>query len=103
MSESITVFIEAELGPLIPRYLENRRRDLVQIQASLAALDFEDLARIGHGMKGSGGGYGLDFISDLGGRMECAARAGDAAAVHQQHAELSDYLDRLVVHFEDQA
>lgn len=101
MSDPIEVGIDADLEPLIPGYLQNRRRDLVSLEQLLDAGDFEAIVRIGHGMKGSGGGYGFAWISELGARMETAAKSGDADAVRGQRRELEDFLDRLVIHFED--
>jgi hypothetical protein len=46
-------------------------------------------------MKGSGGGYGFDTITRLGGEMEQAARAGDGTKVLALADELEDFLARV--------
>jgi len=93
------IVVDAELEPLMPAYLRNRKEDLVQIQALLREGDFAQLAKIGHKLRGSGGGYGLDFLSGLGKRMEEACAAGDGAAIEAQAAELREFLETVVIEF----
>jgi len=78
--------------PLIPGYLANRQKDLGRIRDALAAGDFQTLRIIGHDLKGSGGAYGIPPLSELGGRLEKAALAADAAQVTQLRAELEAFL-----------
>lgn len=51
-------------------------------------------------MKGTGSGYGFDAITELGGRLEKAAVAGDRAEMEQVVRELEHYLDHLEVVYE---
>ena len=100
MSKSIEVIIESYLEDLIPMYLENRQADVAAIEASLASGDLETARSLGHQMKGSGGGYGFDRLTEIGGAMEAAAREADADAVRQALDDLKDYLERVVVRYE---
>jgi HPt (histidine-containing phosphotransfer) domain-containing protein len=97
MAERIRVAIDPDIVELIPGYLHNRREDLGRLRAGVAAADFDRVRLLGHSMKGSGGGYGFDVITELGGRMETAALARDGAAVLAAVAELEDYLRRVEV------
>src|SRR4029450_4650966 len=63
----------ARLAELVPGYLENRRRDVEAIAAALALADYETVRILGHNMKGSGAGYGLNRITEIGGSLEQAA------------------------------
>lgn len=87
--------VDADIAELVPLYLRNRRAEAVRAAALLEAADFRSLQAIGHGLKGSGGGYGLDFISELGGRLENSAKECDKSAVAAQLAELKDFLDTV--------
>jgi len=51
-------------------------------------------------MKGAGGGYGFDAITDLGRSIEEAAKNGDGEEIKRKTAELSVYLDSLDVIYE---
>jgi len=91
--------VDADLADLMPVYLKSRREELARIQALLEAGDMDALQVIGHKMHGSGGGYGLDILTDLGARMENSAQAGDKAALAAQAAELKDFLDSVEIEF----
>ena len=95
----ITVYIESNLKGLIDSYLENRRRDLIAIRAALTWNNFEPVRVIGHNIKGTGSGYGFDFISKVGDELEQAALRTDGAAIIRLSNELDDYLGRLNIVF----
>ena len=91
--------IDADLEELFPVYLKSKRDELARIPLLLETGDLDAVRVIGHKMRGSGGGYGLDFLTDLGERMENSASAGDKTALAAQAAELKDFLDSLVIEF----
>ena len=91
----IEVEIDRDLEELIPSYLANRRRDIRDAHEAIEKMDFETVARLGHTMKGSGGGYGFDFISALGANLEQSGKDHALDDIKKQVAELTDYLDRL--------
>lgn len=96
--EKIIVHIDDEdILELAPGYLANRRKDLATLRDTLARRDFEVLYALGHKMKGSGGGYGFERITGIGGDLESAAKAQDAQAVERVIAELQDYLNRVEI------
>lgn len=78
---------------LVPGYLRNRVQDLPRLAEALAAGDFAQLRQIGHNLRGSGAGYGLPPISDLGGRIEDAAQAQDRAALTAAIEDLRAFLE----------
>jgi two-component system sensor histidine kinase/response regulator len=85
------------LAPLVPGYLAKRNEDVAALRASAASADFARIAVLGHGMKGSGGSFGFTGITEVGARIEQAAREQDAAAVLRCADELADYLGRVEV------
>jgi HPt (histidine-containing phosphotransfer) domain-containing protein len=91
------VVIDDGLQDLIPGYLENRRQDIVAILSALERADFESIRAIGHKMKGSGGGYGFDMITEIGSYLEAAAKNAVGRDVREQVDRLRDYLDRLKI------
>jgi len=95
MSEKIKVSIDPDLEDLIPGFLGNRRHDVARIRELLAVADFEQVRLIGHSMKGSGGGYGFDPITEFGDEIERAAVRKDGAAIEVAVARLADYLARV--------
>jgi len=91
--------VDGELAEIIPAYLEHRREELARLPALLDAGDFDALRVIGHKLRGSGGGYGLDPLTEIGERMENAAKAKDKTALEAQTAELKEFLESVVIEF----
>jgi HPt (histidine-containing phosphotransfer) domain-containing protein len=98
--EKIVVRIDPDLEELIPGYLKNRENDLQAIQAALDTEDFEAVQQMGHTMKGSGGGYGFDFISAIGMALEEAAKKQSHEKALEATNELADFLKRVQVVYE---
>jgi HPt (histidine-containing phosphotransfer) domain-containing protein len=94
------VKVDKDLEDLIPTFLSNRKKELDTLRAALAAADFEQLRQLGHRMRGVGNSYGFDRVSDIGHRIEDAARSGDKATLESQIAHYGDYLSRLQIAYE---
>lgn len=97
MADKIRVEVEADLEDLIPGYLGNLAKNLDKIDEALQGSDFETSRVLGHNMKGSGGGYGFDYISEMGKKIESASKESDASPVQEAVAALRDYLERVDV------
>lgn len=98
--KEIVVVVDEELSDLIPGYLENRRKDVAQIISCLEQEDFETIRSLGHKMKGSGGGYGFDAITEIGRTLEDAAKQSQEEVIREQTALLQDYLLKVKVVFQ---
>ena len=96
-SNPITLTIDSDLEDIVPIFLRNRHKDVETLRTSLAARDFETIRMLGHRMKGDGGGYGFQAVSDMGGAMELAAGRHDHPAVERLTAQLADFLSRVTV------
>lgn len=93
--EPIIVKIDPDIEDLIPGFLENRKADVEKIRASIETGNYADIRIIGHSMKGAGGGYGFDAITEIGDLIEQAALASDDSVIKEQTSILEDYLSRL--------
>lgn len=99
-SEKFVVRVDPDLEELIPEYLENRHKDVETITQLLKDEDFENIRILGHSMKGSGGGYGFDRISEIGKSIEDAAKAKGRGTIKNCVDELSSYINRVEVSYE---
>ncbi len=97
--EKKVVEVDRELEELIPEFLETSRKDSRSILDALARGDHETVRRLGHSMKGSGGGYGFHALSELGAGLERAAKAADLDAMRKLSVELDSFLARVEVAF----
>jgi HPt (histidine-containing phosphotransfer) domain-containing protein len=95
--DKIIVHVDPEIADLIPGFLENRRKDTQTMGDALTQGDFETIRILGHSMKGAGGSYGFDAITDIGKSLEQAAKDKDTERIERSLQELSVYLDRLEV------
>ena len=96
----VHVRVDAGLAELIPGFLEHRRKDVEAIAAALACADYEHVRILGHNMKGSGAGYGLDRITEIGASLEQAAGRRAPEEIRARAAELARYVDALHVDYE---
>jgi PAS domain S-box-containing protein len=83
------------LAERTPAYLENCRHNVVAILEALDRGDFQAVTIIGHNLRGSGGGFGFQMITDIGAGLEQAADVSDSAVSRRWVGELSSYLDHL--------
>lgn len=95
--EMILVEVDQELMPVVPEYLEKRLQDCAEIESLLATGGMEHIQTLGHRMKGSGGSFGFDEISDIGEALELAARVPDAEGIKSAVDRLEKYLARVSV------
>jgi HPt (histidine-containing phosphotransfer) domain-containing protein len=96
-TEKALVYIDPDLEPIVPGFLENRRKDVDTIGAALMEKDWKTVRLLGHRMKGDGGGYGLEEISRIGDAIEQAAMREDRAAIERQTAALASFLEHVKV------
>lgn len=89
------------LEDLVPGFLENLRRALASATTALHEGDYDAIRVTGHKMKGAGGGYGFDAITEIGSALEQAGRHKHDAEIRKRVEELHDYLDRVEVVFEE--
>ncbi|MEN8257397.1 MAG: response regulator [Thermodesulfobacteriota bacterium] len=95
-----TVIVEEYLRKLIPKYLDNIRQNLNLIKEAVDRRDFEEPRILSHNMKGTGGGYGFDKISEISKEMEEGAKKKEAKTIHNCLAKLRDYLDNIIIEYQ---
>jgi HPt (histidine-containing phosphotransfer) domain-containing protein len=98
--DHIAVKIDRDLEDLIPGYLKRRQEDIAAIRSACDAGDFENIRILGHSMKGSGGGYGFDRITEIGKLIEESSKNKDTASILAHTDELADYLSRIEIVYE---
>jgi len=95
--EKIVVNVDSDIEDLIPGFLENRQKDVKSIYDALEKEDYETIRILGHSMKGAGGGYGFDEITDIGRSIEESAEGKNQEEVEKWVVNLSNYLDRIEI------
>jgi HPt (histidine-containing phosphotransfer) domain-containing protein len=98
--DTILVHANPKFADLIPGFLQNRRQDVIAMLAALDRGDFETVESLGHGMKGAGGSWGFQPITDIGAALEEAAQSADTDASRKWVGDVSRYLDRVEIVFD---
>ena len=96
-NDRVTVEISRDLEEIVPTFLENRAHDLRTLRDALTRQDFGTIQNLGHRLKGDGGGYGFDRITEIGATMEQAAKQKDYSLTEQQILHLEEFLRRVHV------
>ncbi|WP_379162760.1 Hpt domain-containing protein [Paenibacillus sp. sgz5001063] len=97
MESPFQVWIDEDIAELIPGYMGRRREDLANLSSLLEIREFEAIANIGHSMKGSGGGYGLFAISEIGRDLERDGGLRDGVLVKSCLDRLEYYLEHVEI------
>ncbi len=85
------------LADLIPVFLGHCHENLAIMRDALSAADFGNIRDIAHSIRGAGGSYGFQRLTDIGAALELAADQGDGAAATRLIDEMSRYLRRVQV------
>jgi CheY-like chemotaxis protein len=88
--------MEKILLPLIPEYLQNRKKDVKKIKEALEKKNFNEIEDLGHKMKGSGKCYGFEKISTLGHQIEISAKERRTQEIKRSIDQMQDYLAHLI-------
>ena len=91
------VYVDPDFMDLIPFFLESRHKDIVNIRECLRDSNLKEAQRLGHGMKGAGGGYGFQEIGRIGKVIEEAANSGNTAEIEKALEMLGEYLSVVEV------
>ena len=91
--EKIIIHIDDEdILELIPDYLQSRSEELIVLKDASMNRDSRTIGAIGHKLKGSGGAYGLDHISELGNTLEKCAKLENWAEIDLAIADLQNFV-----------
>jgi len=93
----IVVHIDQDLSDLVPGFLSRKREDARAVLAAAEHHDPEAIARLGHKMKGEGGSYGLEAITDIGRELEQAGKDNNFDKARRLGGDLLNFLDRLEI------
>lgn len=65
---------DPDMAELIEQYTQRLPREVAQLRTLLDGGDLESLRRVTHQLKGSGGGYGFNAITELAGKAEASIK-----------------------------
>ena len=98
-TSKIEVVVDEDLAAIVPKFLDNIRRNPPAIAAALDRNDFDTVRSLGHNMKGTGTTFGFPQISEIGDELEQAAKKQDADSARSLNNKLSHFLDSVNVRY----
>jgi HPt (histidine-containing phosphotransfer) domain-containing protein len=87
----------SDLEALIPDFLQSIRDQNLRLSELLLENNYADIQKNGHSLKGVGGGYGFQRITELGAQIEQAARNRQRYGVELGIADIQNYLERIQI------
>jgi HPt (histidine-containing phosphotransfer) domain-containing protein len=95
--QRVTVTVDPDLIDLIPEFLTRKHADLQTLKDAVENGDLGIIASLGHKIKGEGGSFGFDAMTEIGAGLETSGKKGDRDAARQLVSDLSDYLEKIEV------
>ena len=100
MPDRVIVEVDEDLTDLIPGFLTHKRADIDTIFDAVTRRDYAKIGRIAHQIKGEGGSYGFDAMTEIGRSLEHAAAVRDEGAATTLARQLLSYLDQVEIVFQ---
>ena len=85
-------FDEDEWAEMQEMYINHTSKELVSIIKELETKSFDSLRTFGHNIKGSGGMYGFNEVTEIGAVIEAAAKDEDMALIKSNLNDLDLFL-----------
>lgn len=99
MKQQRIVTIDSDLEEIVPGFLENRKKDLLQIQEHLQSSSWAHIESIAHKLAGNAGSYGFNDLGEIGANLEDACQASDIEAIKLYCEQYRDYMESLQVEY----
>ena len=100
MPDRVIVEVDEDLSDLVPGFLTHKRDEVATIFEAVTRRDYAEIGRIAHRVKGEGGSYGFDTMTEIGRSLEHAAATRDDGAVTTLARQLLSYLDHVEIVFQ---
>ena len=85
-------FDKDEWAEMQEMYINHTSKELVSIMDNLETNSFDSLRTFGHNIKGSGGMYGFNEVTEIGAVIEAAAKDEDMASIKSNLKDLDLFL-----------
>ncbi len=93
------VKIDEDLKSLIPEFVKNREKDVIELRQFVTQKDLKGIQSIAHKMSGNAGSYGFDGLGDIAKIMEEAAKNGNEKVIQEEIEKMKEYLDNMEIKY----
>ncbi len=95
----IPIDIDADLQELIPKFLDNRRIDILSLKSFINENDQTAIAHLAHKIKGSAAGYGFIGLSEMALDIENALKSHEPEKLPKIADEMTSYLEKIEISY----
>ena len=95
--DRVVVEVDPDLTDLVPAFLDRKRADARAIHQAIESDDFAAVAALGHKLKGEGGSFGFDVITEIGAALEQTAKHFDRDYAMRLALDLAEYLQKVEI------
>ena len=89
-------FDDDEWAEMQEMYINHTSKELAKIQGDIDTVEIDLLRTFGHNIKGSGGMYGFEEVTNFGSEIEVSAKANDRNKIKTLLDELSSFLQTKI-------
>ncbi|KAB8029066.1 Hpt domain-containing protein [Fluviispira multicolorata] len=100
MGKKKTIVLDKDFEEIIPEFLIKRKTDIVIIQKALEDGDYSLVESLGHKLKGTCGSYGFKDLSEIGKKIEDAAKVRKEETIIKLIEKIENYLANIDIKFE---
>ena len=100
IQDGMVVHVESDFQTLLPKFMTNRKKEVVTMREAVAQQDVETVRKVAHGMKGAGGSYGFDRVTEMAAIIEQTAKTGVLVGIEAELDRLAIYLEQVHVVFD---
>ncbi len=98
-TNDIVVEIDNTLEDLIPDFLKSIEGYIETLDGSIPVDDYEQMRQTGHSLRGSGSGYGFNFISEVGKNIEQFAIDKNIEGISKWTEKLRKYMGSIKIKY----
>ncbi|SMF36633.1 Hpt domain-containing protein [Desulfovibrio gilichinskyi] len=99
MNSRFIIKVDEDLEQIMPRYLEIRHKELVELEEAIKTENFDQIRMLGHKLKGTGAAYGFEELTRLGQLIEDKACAKIMEEVPESTAQIRKYLENVEIEY----
>lgn len=100
IQDGMIVHVESDFQSFLPKFMTNRKKEVVTMREAVAQQDVETVRKVAHGMKGAGGSYGFDRVTEMAAIIEQTAKTGVLVGIEAELDRLAIYLEQVQVVFD---
>ena len=95
--ESSLLLKNPSFRPIVLKFIPRLESQISAIDQAISDNNFEEIAALGHWLKGSGGTVGFDVFTKPAAELEASAKSKNMEAVNERLNEIKVYASRIVV------